>query len=257
MCSAALQGGTCRADRSRAGLKPGATSQGAARTGIVVWEVNTKAERLYIPGSAGRLEALLEFDPTWRPRATALVCHPHPLFGGTMHNKVVYRAAKAALRSGLPTLRFNFRGVGRSEGRFAGGIGEREDVRAALDFLCTRYPQVPACLMGFSFGAVVGLAVGAQDPRVAALVGVGIPVATSDLDFLRGAHKPLLIVQGTEDIYGPREKVVALFSSLPEPKRLHWVEGADHFFTGKHAEIQKAIRTFLEEVTRALPHQDA
>jgi hypothetical protein len=220
-------------------------------------EAKTKALRLHIPGPAGRLEALLEFDPAWRPRAMALVCHPHPLFGGTMHNKVVYRAAKAALLVGLPTLRFNFRGVGRSEGRFAGGIGEREDVRAALDFLGTRYPQVPACLMGFSFGAVVGLAVGAHDPRVTALVGLGIPAATSDLDFLREANKPLLIVQGTEDIYGPREKVEALFSTLPAPKRLHWVEGADHFLTGKHEEIQKVIRTFLEEVTRALPHQDA
>lgn len=224
-----------------------------ARAGVVASEVDMKAERLYILGPAGRLEALLEFDPTWRPRATALVCHPHPLFGGTMHNKVVYRAARAALQTGLPTLRFNFRGVGKSEGGFADEIGERDDVRAALDFLQARYPQFPVCLMGFSFGSVVGLTVGARDPRVAALVGLGVPVATSSLDFLREAHKPILIVQGAEDIYGPREDIEALFLTLPEPKRLHWVKGVDHFFTGKLAEVQSAVREFVEQVSTRIP----
>jgi alpha/beta superfamily hydrolase len=219
------------------------------------WEAKTKALRVHIPGPAGWLEALLEFDPARRPRATALVCHPHPLFGGTMHNKVAYHAAKAALQAGLPTLRFNFRGVGKSQGEFAGGIDEREDVRAALDFLCTRYPQVPVYLMGFSFGAAVGLAVGARDPRVTALVGLGIPVATTSLDFLREVHKPLLIVQGTEDIYGPREKIEPLFSTLPEPKRLHWVEGADHFFTGKLGAVLTIVRSFVEQIMTQIPPQ--
>jgi alpha/beta superfamily hydrolase len=216
--------------------------------GAVILEVDTKAERIYIPGPAGRLEALLEFDPAWRVRATAAVCHPHPLFGGTLHNKVVYRAAKAALQAGLPTLRFNFRGVGKSAGHFADGIGEREDVRAALDLLQARYPQVPVCLMGFSFGSTVGLTVGAHDSRVAALVGLGVPVSISSFDFLREADKPTLIVQGTEDIYGPRPQVEALFSTLDEPKRLHWVNGADHFFTGKLEEVQTAVRAFVEEM---------
>jgi alpha/beta superfamily hydrolase len=220
----------------------------ADRAGHRAEEADTKAERLYIPGPAGRLEALFEFDPRWHPRATAVVCHPHPLFGGTMHNKVVYRAAKATLEAGLPTLRFNFRGVGKSEGRFAEGIGERDDVRAALDFLQLRYPQIPVCLMGFSFGAVVGLTVGAHDPRVAALVGLGVPVATSSLDVLREAHNPILILQGTEDIYGPRQQIEALFSTLPEPKRLRWVRGADHFFTGKLEEVQSVVREFVEQV---------
>ena len=172
-----------------------------------------------------------------------------------MHNKVVYRAAKAALEAGLPTLRFNFRSAGKSEGQFADGIGEREDVRAALDFLQARYPQVPVCLMGFSFGAVVGVSVGAHDPRVAALVGLGVPVAISSFDFLREAHKPVLIVQGTEDIYGPRSQVETLFSPLPEPKRLHWVEGADHFFTGKIEEVQGVVREFVEQVVMLIPRQ--
>jgi len=165
-----------------------------------------------------------------------------------MHNKVVYRAAKAALQVGLPVLRFNFRGVGKSAGEFADGAGEREDVRAALDFLSIRFPDVPVCLIGFSFGAVVALAVGAADGRVRVLVGLGVPAASADLSFLRAVTKPKLIVQGTEDIFGTRAQVEALFASLAEAKRLHWVEGADHFFAGKLSAVQSAIRCFLQEV---------
>ena len=99
-----------------------------------------KIERLFLPGPAGRLEALLEFDATAIPAAAAIICHPHPLFGGTMHNRVAYRAAKAALQAGLPALRFNYRGVEKSEGESSDGIGEREDARAALDFLAGRFP---------------------------------------------------------------------------------------------------------------------
>lgn len=165
-----------------------------------------------------------------------------------MHNKVVFRAAKAALQVGLPALRFNFRGVGKSQGQFAEGIGERDDVRAALDYLQTRFPKKPVCVMGFSFGAWVGLAVGAADPRVRALVGLGLPAASLDLSFLRHVTKPKLIIQGTRDQYGPRDRVEALFASLPDPKRMHWVEGADHFFAGRLDEIQPLIRDFLQEI---------
>lgn len=179
----------------------------------------------------------------------AIVCHPHPLYGGTMHNKVVHRAAKAALQAGLPVLRFNFRGVGKSAGEFAHGGGEREDVRAALDLLSTRFPEVPVCMLGFSFGAVVALAVGTADRRVRALVALGVPAGSAaDLGFLRGVTKPKLIVQGTEDIFGTHGQVETLFASLAQPKRLHWVEGADHFFTGKLNAVQTAVRCFLQEV---------
>ncbi len=179
----------------------------------------------------------------------AIVCHPHPLYGGTMHNKVVHRAAKAALQAGLPVLRFNFRGVGKSAGEFAHGVGEREDVRVALDLLSTRFPEVPVCMLGFSFGAVVALAVGTADRRVRALVGLGVPAGSAaDLGFLRGVTKPKLIVQGTEDIFGTHGQVETLFASLAQPKRLHWVEGADHFFTGKLNAVQTAVRCFLQEV---------
>jgi hypothetical protein len=168
-----------------------------------------------------------------------------------MHNKVVFRAAMAAKQAGLPALRFNFRGVGKSSGGFSYGIGEREDVRAALDYLGTRFPAVPVCLIGYSFGASVALQVGANHPRVAALVGLGVPVASSNPDFLRGLLKPKLIVQGTRDQFAPRAAVESFYGSLAEPKQIHWVKNADHFFTGKLKEVQRVTREFLLGLVRA------
>lgn len=190
----------------------------------------------------------MEWDREVTPRHVALICHPHPLYGGTMHNKVVFRAAKAALLAGLPTLRFNFRGAGKSVGTFTGGEGEREDVRAALDYLAAHFPGLPICLMGFSFGSWVGLAVGATDPRVSTLVGLGVPANMSDFDFLQDVRKPKLILQGTRDEFGSVAKVSELFDSLPEPKQIHWVEGADHFFAGKLDEVQETLREFLAPI---------
>ena len=208
---------------------------------------DTKVERLSIPGPAGALEALLEWNPRAAARLSAIVCHPHSLYGGTMHTKVVFCATKAALQLDLPVLRFNFRGVGKSEGDFDHGVGERDDVGAALDYLQARWPRTPVCLMGFSFGSWVGLAAGAADPRVAALIGLGLPAAWN-FDFLRPVTKPKLIIQGTEDVYGPRPTGQALFDRFDEPKRIYWVEGADHFFTQRLEEVQAVIRGFLEEV---------
>jgi hypothetical protein len=165
-----------------------------------------------------------------------------------MHNKVVFRAAKAAIQAGLPALRFNFRGVGKSTGSYSQGIGEGEDVKAALSFLAARFPAVPVCLAGFSFGATVGLRVGATDPRVAVLVGLGVPVAAMNLDFLLGVVKPKLIVQGTLDQFGPRAAVESFYKALLDPKQIHWVQNADHFFTGKLEEVQRAISEFLKSV---------
>lgn len=208
----------------------------------------TKAERLFIPGSAGQLEALLEYDPQREARASTIVCHPHPLFGGTMHNKVVYRAAKAAIIAGLPTLRFNFRGVGTSEGEHADGVGEREDVEAALDFTATRYPNLPVCMMGYSFGSAVGLTVGVADRRVTALVGIGLPASVWDVSFLQRVEKPTLLVQGSRDSFGPRDAIERVYAALAGPKHLHWVEGADHFFNGNLDELQETVRAFLAEI---------
>ena len=195
----------------------------------------------------------MEWNPEVTARYVALVCHPHPMFGGTMHNKVVYRAAKSALLSGLPTLRFNFRGAGNSVGEFTGGEGESDDVRAALDYLTTQFPGLPVCLMGFSFGAWVGLEVGATDARVSTLVGLGVPVNMSDFNFLHGVRKPKLILQGTRDQYGSVAQVTELYASLAEPKQIHWVDGADHFFAGKLDEVQEVLRQFLAPISAQIP----
>jgi hypothetical protein len=205
----------------------------------------TKIQTVLIPGVEGPLEGRLEWDPQRQPARVAVVCHPHPLYGGTMHNKVVFRAAKAALQAGLPTLRFNFRGVGKSAGSFSDGIGEGDDVTAALDYLGARFPALPVCLIGFSFGASVGLLIGANDPRVTTLVGLGVPVGSINMDYLRGVRKPKLIVQGTRDVFGPRDQMEQFFLSLAEPKQIRWVQDADHFFTGKLEEVQFAVREFL------------
>ncbi len=217
-----------------------------------VTEAATKIERLTLSGPAGNLEALLEWNPDWSPRQLAVVCHPHPLYGGSMHNKVVFRAAKAAIHLDIPTLRFNFRGVGLSEGEHADGIGERDDARAAIDYLTARFPQIPVSMMGFSFGSVVALAVGSQDPRVNSLVGIGLPANSSDFGFLEEVQKPKLVVQGTQDRFGSRENVEKVFRSMKEPKRLRFVQGADHFLNGKLHDLQLEIEDFLQGVVNPL-----
>lgn len=199
----------------------------------------------FIRGPAGQLEAMLWTAEKADPPLVAVVCHPHPLFGGTMHNKVVYQTAKALHRSGLPVLRFNFRGAGLSEGGHDRGRGEQDDVRAALDYLSEQFPAKPILLAGFSFGAWVGLRVACEDPRVTKLIGLGIPVDNSDLTYLRACAKPKLILQGADDQFGSRANVEALFAEMPEPKQLVIVEGAEHFFAGKLDQVAAAITSWL------------
>jgi alpha/beta superfamily hydrolase len=201
----------------------------------------------FLPGPAGRLEAMLWTTSPANPDLVALVCHPHPLFGGTMHNKVVFQTAKALHRRAIPVLRFNFRGTGQSEGEHDKGRGEQDDVRAGLDFLTTEFPDRPILLAGFSFGSWVGLRVGCEDARVSDLIGLGIPVNSVDLSYLRGCTKPKLFIQGGSDQFGSREKVEALFDSLAEPKKLVMVENADHFFTGKLDQMTTALGAWVDE----------
>jgi alpha/beta superfamily hydrolase len=202
----------------------------------------------FINGPAGRLEALLWTVSSDAPRQVALVCHPHPLFGGTLHNKVVFRVAKALHAQGFPVLRFNFRGAGLSEGVHDAGRAERDDVVAALDHLATEFPDRPILLSGFSFGAWVGLRVGCEHRRVNELIGLGLPVNDSDLSYLESCAKPKLIIQGSNDQFGSREKLQALFDTVPEPKKLVFVEGADHFFTAKLDQVSEAIDKWLEHI---------
>jgi alpha/beta superfamily hydrolase len=200
-----------------------------------------------IPAPHGRLEGLLRLPDAVAepPRMVGLVCHPHPQHGGTMHTKVVFRVAQALVDSGFPTLRFNFRGVGRSTGIYDEGRGEREDVRAALDEVARRYPGVPVCLAGFSFGSWVGLPVGCEDERVQQLVGVGVPFRLLSIESLEHCGKPKLVVQGQYDEYGPLGSVRPWFERLSPPKQLVVVPGADHFFTHQQNELYDAVAVYF------------
>jgi alpha/beta superfamily hydrolase len=207
---------------------------------------------LFIDGPAGRLEALLNAGSLDATHA-AVVCHPHPLFGGTLHNKVVFHAMKALNQFGFPVLRFNFRGTGLSEGEHAHGIGEVEDVRAALDWIEREY-SLPIIFAGFSFGAAVGLRAACPDPRVSALIALGLPATPVDgriydFDFLRACTKPKLFVSGSRDQFGPPGKLEALVNSFADPKIIARIEAGDHFFEGR----LKELRTAIEEWVGALP----
>ena len=212
-----------------------------------------ESQNLFLDGPAGRLEAIL-WTPVRpdSPSLAAVICHPHPLFGGTMHNKVVYNAAKTLDVLGIPTLRFNFRGAGLSAGEHDKGRGEQGDVQAAIDYLAAQFPGIPLLLAGFSFGSVVGLRVGCRDSRVSDLIGIGIPVNSSDFSFLTDCPKPKLFVHGADDQFGARKKVEEVVAALPGEKRLVVVEDADHFFAGHLDEFNTAIAAWLTKRHPAL-----
>ena len=202
---------------------------------------------LFLSGPAGRLEAMHWTVAEPNPPMAALVCHPHPLFGGTMHNKVVFQVARTLHDLGLPVLRFNFRGAGLSEGVHDQGRGEQGDVRVALDWLAGKFPTKPLLIAGFSFGSVVGLGIGCADSRVTDLVGLGLPLNRNGMEFLRSCAKPRLFLHGEKDQFGEVDKVRKFVASLPEPKRLVIVPGVDHFFTGKLDEMGRALRDWMLE----------
>lgn len=193
-----------------------------------------------IPGPAGRLEALLE-EPDEAPTLATLVCHPHPQHGGTMHNKVVYRLARGLRKSGSVVLRFNYRGVNLSEGVYDKGVGEVEDARACLALLRERYPDLPYQIAGFSFGSRIALKLGcALEPR--RIIAVGFPTIYSDRSFLPNCTKPRVFIQSTNDEFGPGHDLIALYETLPEPKQLHWVPSADHFFVDALDEFERTVQ---------------
>jgi uncharacterized protein len=207
-------------------------------------------QSLFLDGPAGRLEALLNQGSQSATHA-ALVCHPHPLYGGTLHNKVVFHTMKALNSFGFPVLRFNFRGTGLSQGEHDGGVGEVEDVRAALDWLDREF-HLPVMFAGFSFGAAVGLQAACPDSRVEEVIGLGVPVVPADersydLSFLQSCGKPKLFVSGSRDQFGPHAQLKRLVESLPEPKKLVLIEGADHFFEGRLRELREVIESWVRE----------
>jgi alpha/beta superfamily hydrolase len=197
---------------------------------------------------AGHLEGILKPEEAGvELRYAALVCHPHPLGGGTMHNKVVFKTAQVLQTLGLPALRFNFRGVGHSTGVYDEGRGEMDDVRYALEFLSHRYPGLPVVLAGFSFGAWVGLRVACTDDRVQAMIGLGTPARMFGSDHLAGCHKPKLFIHGTLDEQAPFELTRMWFERVPAPKSLIPVIGADHFFQNRLDDVEAMITNFLYE----------
>ena len=207
-------------------------------------ETTNLTGNLFIPGPMGRLEAIFKAVPGDR-NEVAVIAHPHPMFGGTMHNKVVYRTAQALNQCGISTYRFNFRGVGLSDGSYDEGRGERDDMRAVIDYAANAFPDRKLIAGGFSFGAWVGLDVGCHDQRVTTLIGVGTPVRILDINDLSQCDKPKLFVQGTNDEYGPIEDIERWYAGLAEPKKLVKIEGADHFFEGRLDELMNAVREYF------------
>jgi alpha/beta superfamily hydrolase len=207
-----------------------------------------------LAGPAGRLEALLN---TGSPQASAaaLVCHPHPLGGGNLHNKVVYHAMKAmndpAYVLEWPVLRFNFRGVGLSEGEYDGGE-ETGDVLAALDWLANEF-HLPIVAAGYSFGAVMTLRAccGRPRPDLRALISIGLPTRSADPAFeypyLSGATAPKLFLSGDRDEFAPAEELRQVAAMAGEPKRLVLLPGTGHFFTGQFAAVEQTIAAWLKE----------
>src|SRR5713101_6665241 len=215
-----------------------------------------------IQGPAGRLECLLDEPPAARTvgddgliseghesglRAAVVFAHPHTEFGGTMHTKVVYQAAKALSRIGCAVLRFNFRGAGASAGRFSNGPGEMDDVRAALDFMRERYPGAAMWVGGMSFGAWVALTVGAEDERVSTLIGIAPPLSRYDFGPIERSTKPKFFIQGELDQLCPLKEMREFYARCAEPKELVVVDGADHLFDGKVGEVADAIEDLLED----------
>jgi alpha/beta superfamily hydrolase len=205
----------------------------------------------FLEGNAGRLEALLnEGDPA--AKYSGLICHPHPAGGGTMHNKVVYHAMKTLHGLGFPVLRFNFRGVGASEGDHDKGHGEQDDVRTALDWLTHEF-QRPIVFVGFSFGSAVGMRACCPDSRVPGLVALGLPTGHDtrryEYPWLATCAKPKLFVSGGRDEYGPKDSVEAIVNATAGDNALVWIDGADHFFQSdagpKLKEMQAAMRAWL------------
>jgi uncharacterized protein len=220
---------------------------------VSVPETSSAIRSFFLNGPAGQLEALLNAGSSNATHA-AVVCHPHPLYGGTLHNKVVFHAMKALNSFGMPVLRFNFRGAGLSHGEHDQGLGEIDDVRTALDWLDHEF-HLPIIFAGFSFGAAVGLRAACPDPRVEAIIALGTPVSpiddrSYDYEFLKTCTKPKLFVSGSRDQFASKARLEALVAQLPEPKKLMIIEAADHFFEGRLREMREAVEGWVRETVR-------
>jgi len=199
-----------------------------------------RIESHFLPGPAGRLEALLEEPDDQSPQLAVVLCHPHPRFGGTMHNKVVYRLARGLRTSGAVVLRFNFRGVGASAGEYGDMAGEIEDARAALGWMREHYPDLPFALAGFSFGARAISELGCAVVGAQFLLAAGFSTRLGSTDYLATCTVPKIFIQSTHDQFSPREEFERVYATIAEPKRVVWIEAPDHFFVGALEQVESA-----------------
>jgi alpha/beta superfamily hydrolase len=211
--------------------------------------------KLFIPGPEGRLEAALRMPaPAETVRAAAVLAHPHPLYGGTLHNPVMFHSDRELHRVGFATLRFNFRGVGGSEGAHSQGKGECEDVGAAVEWLRGLVPGVPLLLVGYSFGSWCAVRYAASDPKVDAVVGIGLPVKLYPFVELQKLHRPVTVIQGSEDEISAPEMVEPLLARMSPAGRLVVVEGASHLFPGRtHEAAARVVEAALEHLETVTP----
>ena len=205
-----------------------------------------------VEGPAGPLEALLD-KPAGPPRAAVVFAHPLPIEGGTMHTKVVFQGAKALARIGCVVLRFNFRGVGRSAGTWDEGRGERDDYRAAVDFMAARHPGLELWAAGFSFGSFVAMNAGAEDPRIGAIIGIAPPVDRYDYDAVLRSDKPKFIIHGESDELIPLRAVREFYARLREPKEMVEIDRANHLFDGQASEVGDALEELLTDFSCTTP----
>ncbi|MGA8028828.1 MAG: alpha/beta fold hydrolase, partial [Bryobacteraceae bacterium] len=206
-----------------------------------------RIERLFLAGPAGRLEAMLEEPEEMTLIEAALVCHPHPQHGGTMHNKVVYRIARGLRKSGCAVLRFNYRGVNLSQGSYDGGVGETEDARAGLNELRQRYPELPLAIAGFSFGARIAVRLASEETAPRRVIAAGFPTKVAERSFVNQVRISKYFVQSTRDEFGPVAEFADFFQSVPEPKHLEWIDAEDHFFGGALDAFESAIARIGQE----------
>jgi hypothetical protein len=200
-----------------------------------------RIETLFLAGPAGRLETIIEEPEDGPVVEAALVLHPHPQHGGTMHNKVVYRLARGLRRTGCGVLRFNYRGVNLSEGVYAHGHGEADDARTAVAALRARFPGLPVLIAGFSFGARIALRLAADEPDIVRVIAAGFPTVYPDRQYVQRVTIPKFFLQSTQDAFGPEAELQTFFDSLPDPKELHWVPAADHFFRDNLDGLEQAV----------------
>jgi alpha/beta superfamily hydrolase len=207
-----------------------------------------REEKVLIPSKGVQLEGLLSIQEAFSMKGGVILCHPHPQYGGDMHNLVISTAVDAASQEGFSTLRFNFRGVGRSGGSYSEGVGEREDVKAVIDYLFSVLGRSDSrfTLLGYSFGAWAALPVGIEDNRIKRMVAIAPPLGLYDFGFLEGSKKIKLLMAGDQDFFCPMALLESWFERLEEPKSLAIIQGADHFFFAHHRLLIEPLRKFLE-----------